>query len=193
MEYSNQQLIKGIYQGDTDAFKELYRQYYVFLCLVAEHIVTNHADAEEIVSDVFVRLWNNRGKTEITTSVKAYLVKAVHNTSLNYLEKSRWRNQNTDNLSQADHKLLAWDSDYPLGQLYEKEILKILDQGIRSLPKACREIFMLSRDEEMKYSDIAGKLRISVNTVKTQMKIALSHLREQLRNYLMIIIILIAL
>jgi RNA polymerase sigma-70 factor (ECF subfamily) len=57
------------------------------------------------------------------------------------------------------------------------------------LPEACREVFILSRNEDMKYSDIAGKLRISVNTVKTQMKIALAHLRENLKNYLMLLFI----
>jgi RNA polymerase sigma-70 factor (ECF subfamily) len=190
MEYSNQQLIRAINQGDVSAFKELYRKYYVFLCLIAGHIVTDHADAEEIVSDVFVRLWNIREKIEINTSVKAYLVKAVHNTSLNYLEKSRRKNELTDSLHNSDYNLLVWDSDYPLGRLYEKEILEILDHGISTLPEACREIFLLSRDDEMKYSDIADKLRVSVNTVKTQMKIALAHLREHLKNYLVILLIL---
>jgi RNA polymerase sigma-70 factor (ECF subfamily) len=71
-----------------------------------------------------------------------------------------------------------------LGHLYEKEVLDILDQGIGKLPDGCREIFMLSRIEEMKYQDIANKLGISVNTVKTQMKIALSRLRETLKDFL---------
>ena len=138
MEYSNQQLINGIRQGDVAAFEELYRQYYIFLCLIAEHIVRNPSDAEEIVSDVFVKLWNIREKIDITTSIKAYLVKAVHNTSLNYLEKLKSENKLTDSLSNSDYELLAWDSDYPLGQLYEKEIMDILDQGINTLPDRCQ-------------------------------------------------------
>lgn len=190
MEYSNQQLINSIKQGDVAAFEELYRQYYIFLCLIAGHIVRNHSDAEEIVSDVFVKLWNIREKIEITTSIKAYLVKAVHNTSINYLDRSKISKKLTDSLSNSDYELLAWDSDYPLGQLYEKEIINILDDGIRKLPDACRQVFLLSRDEDMTYSDIAGKLGISVNTVKTQMKIALSRLRETLKDYLMILLLL---
>jgi RNA polymerase sigma-70 factor (ECF subfamily) len=190
MELSNQQLINGIQKGDVAAFEELYRQYYIFLCLIAEHIVRNHSDAEEIVSDVFVRLWNIREKIDITTSIKGYLIKAVHNTSLNYLERFRLIHKLTDTLSNSDYELLAWDSDYPLGQLYEKEIMNILDRGISTLPDGCREIFILSRNEDMKYSDIAGKLGISVNTVKTQMKIALARLRENLKDYLMILFII---
>jgi len=188
MEYSNQQLINGIQQGDVAAFEILYKRYYIFLCLIAEHIVRNPSDAEEIVSDVFVKLWNIRDKIDITTSIKAYLVKAVHNTSINYLERVNLKNKLSDNLSTSDYKLLAWDSDYPLGHIYEKEILEILDHCIRSLPDACRQIFLLSRNEDMKYNDIANKLGISVNTVKTQMKIALVRLRESLKDYLMILL-----
>lgn len=189
MEYSNQQLNDGIRKGDVSVFEELYRQYYVYLCLIAEHIIKNHADAEEIVSDVFVKLWTIREKTEITTSVKAYLVKAVHNTSLNYLEKLRLESNLTDSLSKSDYELLAWNSDYPLGQLYTKEITEILDHGISTLPECCRQIFLLSRNEDMTYCDIACRLGISVNSVKTQMKIALSRLREILQDYLILLFI----
>jgi RNA polymerase sigma-70 factor (ECF subfamily) len=189
MEYSHQQLITGIKNSNVVAFEELYKQYYIFLCLIAEHIVRNPSDAEEIVSDVFVKLWNIREKIEITTSIKAYLVKAVHNTSINFLDQSKMTNKLTDSLTNSDYKLLAWDSDYPLGQLFEKEIMNILDHGINNLPDACRQIFILSRNENMKYSDIAGKLGISVNTVKTQMKIALARLRETLKDYLMILVL----
>ena len=189
MEYSNQQLINGIQQGDITAFEELHKRYYIFLCLIAEHIVRNPSDAQEIVSDVFIKIWNIREKIDITTSIKAYLVRAVHNTSVNYLERYKISNKLTDSLSNSDYKLLAWDSDYPLGQLYEKEIMNILDQGISTLPDACREIFILSRNEDMKYRDIADKLGISVNTVKTQMKIALVRLRETLKDYLVILLL----
>jgi RNA polymerase sigma-70 factor (family 1) len=190
MEYSNQQLINGIQQGHIAAFELLYKKYYNFLCLIAEHFVRNPSDAEEIVSDVFVKLWNIREKIDITISIKAYLVRAVHNTSINYLKQSKIRNKLTDSLSNSDYELLVWDSDYPLGQLYEKEIMNILDHGINTLPNACRQIFILSRDEDMTYHDIASKLGISVNTVKAQMKIALARLRKTLKDYLTILLIL---
>ena len=191
MDYPDQQLIiKGIKQGDVAAFEELYRQYYIFLCLVAEHIVRNSTDAEEIVSDVFVKLWNIREKIEINTSIKAYLIKAVQNTSLNYIKRFSLKSKMTESLSKSDYELLAWGSDYPLGQLYENEIMNILNQGVSDLPDACREIFLLSRDKDMKYCEIAGKLGISVNTVKTQMKIALARLRKILKDYMIILLFL---
>ena len=190
MEDSNQQLINSIKQGDIAAFETLYKKYYIFLCLIAEHIVRNPSDAEEIVTDVFVKIWNIREKINITSSIKAYLVKAVHNTSINFLERNKINNKLTDSLNNSDYKILAWDSDYPLGQLYEKEIMNILEHGISALPDACQQIFILSRNENMKYIEIADKLGISINTVKTQMKIALARLRETLKDYMMILLFL---
>jgi RNA polymerase sigma-70 factor (ECF subfamily) len=190
MEISNKQLVEDLQHGDLFAFEKLYEKYYTFLCLIAGQIVKNPDDAEEIVSDVFVKLWSLKEKPEITTSIKAYLIRAVRNTSLNYLERSKISNKLSESINNADLQLLAWDSDYPLGQLYEKEVLEILDQGINKLPDNCREIFLLSRNEDLKYSDIAVKQGISVNTVKTQMKIALSRLRDSLKDYLAILLIL---
>jgi len=179
----DQRLISGVLNGDLVAYEELYKRYYVYLCFVAEHITRSHADAEEIVSNVFVRLWNLREKPEIILSVKAYLIRAVHNASLNFIEQNEKRLKSTESLSSSDLKVLAWDSDYPLGRLYEKELQDILSNCINELPEACREIFLLSRDKDMKYTEISNKLGISVNTVKSQIKIALSRLRYAVKNY----------
>jgi RNA polymerase sigma-70 factor (ECF subfamily) len=183
MEQPDQRLISDVLNGDLAAYEELFKRYYVYLCFVAEHITRSRADAEEIVSDVFVRLWNLREKSEIILSVKAYLIRAVHNASLNYIEQNAIRLKSTGRLSTSDLKALAWDSDYPLGHLYEKELQDILANCINELPEACREIFLLSRDKDMKYTEISNKLGISVNTVKSQVKIALSRLRYAVKNY----------
>ncbi len=190
MDISEEKLINGICQGDLTSYEDLYKRYYVYLCLVAEHIIRNHSDAEEIVSDVFIRLWNIRSNFSITTSFKKYLIKAVYNTALNYLERNNRRDKLTDSLTESDNKLLAWSSDYPLGQLYRKEVIDILEQGVYKLPDSCREIFKLSREKEMDYNKIADKLGISKNTVKTQIKIALVRLRRELKDYLSIFIAL---
>jgi RNA polymerase sigma-70 factor, ECF subfamily len=119
-----------------------------------------------------------------SVSIKAYLTKAVRNTSLNYIEKHKYKKHLTDSLSDGSIELLAWDSEYPLGQFYEKELTELIESSIESLPDSCREVFLLSRNKEMTYSDIAEDLGISVNTVKTQMKIALSRLRKKLHEHL---------
>jgi len=190
MDTSSQKLIDGIKHGDLAAFEELYRQYYTFLCLIAQHIIRNSSEAEEIVTDVFVKLWTIREKIDITTSLKAYLIKAVRNTSLNYIKRSGLNNKMTDSLNNINYEILAWESDYPLGQLYKQEIMDILNRSVSELPDSCREIFLLSRDKDLKYFEIACRLGISVNTVKAQMKIALARLRKCLRDYLALLLLL---
>lgn len=185
MENCDQEPLASAPGADIYTFERLYEKYYVYLCMIAMHIVRNKDDAEEIVSDVFVRLWNSPDRLKEIRSVKAYLVKAVHNTSLNYIAHNRKFSQ-TESLNARDLNILAWDSDYPVGQIYEKELLDIIVKCVEELPDSCREIFLLSRDKNLKYSEISDKLGISVNTVKTQMKIALSGLREKVGKYMVI-------
>ena len=193
MERSNRQLLKGLKNGDIRAFEMLHKEYYALLCYIAEHTIRNADDAEEIVSDVFVKLWNNRQTINITSSIKAYLIRAVRNTAINYIESRQFTGKLTDRIDMVAQELLVWDKDYPLGQLYRDEIIKILNRGIGDLPKGCREIFMLSRNSDLSYDDIAFKLGISTNTVKSQMKVALSRLRELLKEYLTIFLFLLGL
>lgn len=185
METCDQEPLASAPDADIDTFEKLYGKYYVFLCMIALHIVRNKDDAEEIVSDVFVRLWNSAGRLGEIRSIKAYLIKAVHNTSLNYIEHNRKLKLN-ESINARDLNILAWDSDYPLGQLYEEELLGIIAGCIEKLPESCREIFLLSRDNNLKYNEISERLGISVNTVKTQMKIALAGLREKISEYMTI-------
>lgn len=193
MNSDDQHLIEGIRSGDLKAFEELYRLYYVYLCLIAEHIVRNPHDSEEIVSELFYRLWKNRLKIDIEFSVKGYLIASVRNSSLNFLEQVRNVRRRTESLDDPDFRLFAWSDDYPLGSLFEEEVRRKLEQSIESLPASCRQIFLLSRNNDMKYDEIAFKLGISVNTVKTQIRIALSRLRDDLKEYLPFILIFILL
>lgn len=183
--------LEGIKKGEKRAFKWLFERYYVFLCLIAEQITRSPSDAEEIVSDVFLKVWNNRECLQISSSLKSYLIKAVQNTSFNYLEKNATRKNHS--LDAIPYELLVWNHDYPLGRLYEQEIIQRLEGGISLLPENCREIFLLSRSNDLSYSEIAEKLGISVNTVKTQMKIAIARLRETLKDYLQLIVALLLL
>lgn len=191
MDYSESEIFAGLRNGDLAAFEQLYKKYYTFFRLVAFHITRNYDDAEEVVSEVFVKLWNNRNEIEIVTSVKAYITRAVQNTAINFVKKNT--SAITNSLDDSEYCLLAWDSDYPLGQLYEKDVIEILRKNIRLLPEGCRKVYLMSRNREFTYNDIAERLGISVNTVKMQMKIALSRLRDALTDYINIILIVIGL
>lgn len=185
MENCDQESFSSTPEANIDTFEKLYEKYYVYLCMIALHIVRNEEDAEEVVSDVFVRLWDSADRLKEIRSVKAYLVKAVRNASLNYIKHNR-KYGLAESINAKDLNILAWDDDYTLGQFYEKELLEIIDNCIENLPDSCREIFLLSRDKDLKYNEISDRLGISVNTVKAQMKIALSRLRENVSKYMIL-------
>jgi RNA polymerase sigma-70 factor, ECF subfamily len=178
-----------IRKNDAD-FSRLYNDYYVLLCTIADQYLKDKFLAEEVVGDVFLHYWEKYDEITITTSCKAYLVRAVQNRCLNHIEHGKVEEKIKQKIETESTLLgLAESSDYPLGSLYEKELASLIYQSMNSLPDQCRKIFMLSRDEGLTYEEISQKLNISVNTTKTQMKIALSKLRGLLKDYLPVILL----
>lgn len=171
-------------------FEKLFDSYYSMLCLVAYDMVKSKHLAEEIVDDVFFNLWQKRNSIEINKSIRAYLVRSVKNRSINWLEQTKTERlvmANAYDVSLFDE--ILWDNEYPLGNLLERELQKKINEAVLSLPEHCRQIFLLNRNEDLTYEEIAEKLSISVNTVKTQMKIALAKLREALKDYLPLLLL----
>ncbi len=171
--------------GNLSDFSKLYSDYYVLLCTIADQYLKDKYLAEEVVGEVFLNYWEKYNNITISTSVKAYLVRSVQNRCLNYLEHSKVKERLKQKIETESAMLgIAESNDYPLGSLYEMELTTLIKQAMNSLPEQCRKIFLLSRDEELTYEEISQQLNISVNTIKTQIKIALSKLRERLKDYL---------
>ena len=168
--------------NNREDFEKLYVEYYSMLCIIAFEYTRNKALAEEMVSEVFFALWKKRETIVITTSIKNYLIKSVQNTCLQYIRAKKQDVQSLDENPGFMH--IPWGNDYTLGRLFEKELSQMIEAAIQSLPERCRKIFLLSRDQELSYAQIAQTLRISENTVKTQIKTALSRLRTALKDYL---------
>ncbi len=166
---------------DLKLLKLLHEKYYGYLCQLSEYIVKDTQDAEEVVSDVFIKLWTNRTHISFTSSVKAYLCKAVRNTSLNYALKNSKITKISITNNYAVLNLLSEDNNQ-YDYFFNQETSQIIQKGIDDLPPCCKNIFLLSRNKDMSYNEIADHLSISVNTVKTQIKIALARLREKLIN-----------
>jgi RNA polymerase sigma-70 factor, ECF subfamily len=176
---------KGLQLASLNTFKKLFDDYYSMLCLVAYDIIKNKQLAEEIVDEVFINLWLKRESIEVYKSIRAYLVKSVQNRCINWLAQTKAERLLTDNTFDVNsYDFVNWSEDYPLGNLLIKELQGKIEESIKTLPDQCRNIFLLSRNGELSYEEIASQLSISVNTVKTQMKIALSKLRDSLRDYL---------
>ncbi|MFT4024275.1 MAG: RNA polymerase sigma-70 factor [Flavihumibacter sp.] len=166
-------------------FEGLFRTYYKPLHAYALTMLKDPAQAEEMVQQVFVNLWEKHQQLGIRQSATAYLYRAVHNRCLNQLkhEKVKAAYQQYNQLRPVDYPSAA--SRVQLTELQEK-----LDDALSALPEQCRTVFQMSRFEELRYQEIAGRLSISVKTVENQMGKALRLLREKLADYLPLLFIL---
>lgn len=176
-------LIEGIHSGDKQIFEEVYRDYYIPLCYYCLRYVETLEDSEEIVQDLFVKIWEKRTEIEINTSLKAYLYRSVQNYALNFLSKKKSQNR----YLMIHSRQISDDFGNERNELLEEELRVLLKRAILQLPEKRRRIFELSRFEGMKYSRIAEKLSISVKTVESQMTKALKYLRIVLKDYAPII------
>lgn len=157
----------------------LFKEYYQALCVHAYRILNNTEVAEDIVQDVFMKLWNKKDQININTSVKSYLYKSTTNTALNYLEKNKVIVQSDEALEFEPNGQVAPDL-----QMSAKQLKSRIDEAINNLPPKCKTIFILSRHEGMKYKQIADHLNISVKTVENQMSIALERIREHIKQFI---------
>lgn len=188
MEYYEKQIIKGVKEGDENAFRSLYDNYYHRLFCISRQYLQDDFLAETIVSDVFFHLWETRKTLDIQISLNAYLIRMVRNFSLNYLQKNYVEKEVSLNGIDITSPLLFLSDEYPLGRLLEKEMTEKVHEEINRLPKETRQVFILSRLEELKHEKIANRLGISVNTVKYHIKQALSILRDRLKDYQLVLL-----
>lgn len=180
MEENGQIHWEQISQSNKSAFESLFKSYYALLCRYAKSLLNDVDEAEEVVQNTFYILWNKRESIEIKGSLKAYLYKAVRNDCLNKLKHLKVR------------KMHAEDYKHSMGMAYEdsgkliqaKELRQKIDEALTTLPEQCGKVFRLSRFEELKYQEIAEHLNISVKTVEIHMSKALKLMREQLKDYL---------
>ncbi|MDN5217132.1 RNA polymerase sigma-70 factor [Fulvivirgaceae bacterium BMA12] len=153
-----------------------YSLYFQDLCKYSLKYVSIMEIAEEVVSEVFYKMWKNRDTISFNYSVKAYLFSAVRNQSIDYLRKS----QNQRLFSSHLYLDIASPHVTPEDEYTFYELNNRINFAIESLPPRCKKIFRLSRDKGFKYKEIAQMLNISVKTVETQMRKALICLRSQL-------------
>ena len=180
MPSDNDLFVAKLTQGDAVAFECLFKLHYTRLTLFSNRILNDINVAEEIVSDVFVMLWENGHEIDFKGTVSSYLFKCVQNRSLNYLKHQKIESLYVNYLEKQrllDMMVSTADSPY-----LEKEMARQINCALESLPEKCREIFMMSRFENLKYKEIAGKLNLSPKTVERQIGIALDKLRRMLKH-----------
>lgn len=158
-------------------FEALFHTYYKQLCRFSFRIVHDKDKAEDVVQTCFINFWHKRETIRIQTSFKAYLFRAVYNRSINeYSRSKKIINEEVSVLNETGGSV----SDDPELLLQAQDVQKKIDQAIGAMPDGCRTIFMLSREDQLSYKEIAEMLEISVKTVENQMGKALRIMREHL-------------
>ena len=179
-------LFENVKKGDLHSFETIFHQYYGLLCSLAEKYTGNTDSAEEIVQDFFVRFWEKREILNIETSVKNYLFRSVKNQCLNYIQHKKIKDKHNLTIISEHESNDSFEDNLPEIDLAEK-----IEESISSLPEKRREIFRLSREDGLKYHEIADKMNISIKTVETQMSLAIKYLRTKLKDYISILLIIV--
>ncbi|ADY29046.1 MULTISPECIES: RNA polymerase sigma factor [Cellulophaga] len=168
-------LANAIYNGDSNAFKIFFKRYHKPLLAYITTFTNDSKDAEDIVQQAFITLWEERKKLKKNVSSKSYLYKIAYN---NYI--SQYRKKKKHNTFINEFKVLALQEC-----LTEKDDdfrTKKLMSLVNSLPPRCQEILKLSKQENLKYKEIAEHLQISLKTVDAQLQIAYKKIREGFKN-----------
>jgi len=182
--YEESGWIVALSTGDYKAFKALYEKYHHALYLFALKLSKNPHKAEELVQSVFVTVWETRETINPAKSFSAYLFNIARNRFYDMVRKQVLENCYADYILQQNNRF----ADDFEKQIEDREIIEIVNKLLQQLPERRREIFQMSRDEDLSYKQIAEKLQISENTVDTQIKNVLNFLRKKLPKYLKILI-----
>ncbi len=170
-----------------DHFEKIYAEYYDRMFLFAKEYVVSEEDAENIVQDIFMLIWEKKDILEIKISLSAYLFTLIKNKCIDHL-----RHATIADIFKQEYKVKLSALELLNEMTSEEEDLeKLINEAIAKLPERCRIIFIKSRFECKKYHEIAAELNISPNTVENQMAIALKKLRKELKDYLPLVLFMI--
>lgn len=170
------EIIRRIREGDVGQFELLFRSSYISLVRYAKTLIKDHDTAEEIVQDLFFRLWKDKEKFNIESSLNGYLFRSVHNRCLHVIEHNKVMERHAAEMSyvQSDNQ------ESPSDILHYKELQARIARILERLPERCGRIFCMSRFEGLKYAEIADRLSVSIKTVEANMGRALKEFRNEL-------------
>lgn len=178
-------LLSALKAGERKAFDKLFRKYYPMLCAYGHRFVELE-DAEEIVQDVMVWLWENRARLAIEFSLSHYLFKMVYHRALNRINQKDIKGR-ADTFFYEETQAVFHNTD-----IYQiEELTRHIRQAIAALPDSYREAFVMHRFRDMSYKEIAAALEISPKTVDYRIGQALKQLRSDLKEYLPLLFLLL--
>jgi RNA polymerase sigma-70 factor (ECF subfamily) len=177
MSPEEEQIWQHIRQRDAKVFEAYYKAHYRLFFLASCKYLRDPGLAEEVVNDVFVRIWEEALSLDIQTSLKFYIHRAVVNQSLNQLDKNKRERMRREELKDDMRESEDWE------ELEDNELKVRFYKAINELPEQCRKVFKLSRFEGLKQQEIADRLGISIKTVKNHITRAMKDLHKVLKEY----------
>jgi RNA polymerase sigma-70 factor (ECF subfamily) len=176
----DKELINRVKKDDKLAFAVLFTRYYADLVNFSVLMIRDMDAAEEIVQDLFLKLWENRNEFDDIQSLRSYLLKSVQNRSIDWLRHKRLKNQYAALLLEHPVLLQNDTENYLLYSELESE----LQTALSRIPEECAQVFIKSRFEAMKHEQIARLLGISVRTVENRISKTVQLLRKQLKDFI---------
>lgn len=179
---NDSKLLSDFLKGDQEAFGKLFSMHYEEACRYIIRLIRDDDTTEEIVQATFVNIWEKRELISDDVTFKSYLFRSAYNTALNYLKHKKvvatYVNRQQENFTVVKKSYVSHQPDF--------ELQKRIADALESLPPQCQRVFRMSREEGLKYHEIAEELEISVKTVEVHMGKALKLLRASLKDYLTI-------
>ncbi|MEN8225698.1 MAG: RNA polymerase sigma-70 factor [Bacteroidota bacterium] len=167
-------LFGAIKSGDQKAFEILFKKYYNKLCNYAYLYLRDRPKSEEIVSDVYMRIWENKDKIEVNTSLKSYIYRCTRNAVISSVRGTK----SLDIFLQEEDKNIVKFVDSPETLLIKREVVEVYQQMMNQLPKQAGLVFRLHKMDGLSYKQIAEVLDLSVKTVENHMGRALRMMRD---------------
>lgn len=180
---SNNDLTLKLKQGDLVAFDAIYKKYSRRLFGFVFRYVKQEADTEEIIQEVFIKIWQSREKINEYSSFESFLFTVAHNATVNLLKKRAIEQKYIEHVKSLQRPEQAYNLT---DEIHYKELQQNFQGMLNELSPRQKEIFHLSREEGLSHKEIAEKLGISVNTVKNHLVTTLSFLKNKLNNDLII-------
>lgn len=175
---NEEELFRLLCQGDRDAFDQVYNSYWHRLFLYVVKVIRDQDAAEDIVQEIFVSLWLRKSEISSQSSLSGYLFTAARFKGINFVQDQLKKGKHNESL--ISHFTSRQDT---LNEAFEaKELNSLIDIELEKLPPKMREVFVLSRKENLSHKEISEQLQISDKTVKKQINNALKHFRIAL-NY----------
>jgi RNA polymerase sigma-70 factor (ECF subfamily) len=179
-------LLEKLKNDDQSAFTIIFTKYYQDLVRFSFGYTRNSAAAEEIVQEVFLKLWENRTTMVINNSLRSFLLKTVQNRSIDSLRHVNITNKYASKV--LEHPSLS-ENDTE-NYILHSELQANFNHAMEKIPFEYAEAYRMSRIETMNYQEIAQKLNVSVRTVEVRISKALNLLREELKDFLVLVLML---